>query len=129
MARLAAVYGGTFMLDKPVEEIVMENGKVVGVKSEGETARTKMVIGDPTYFPDLVRKVGQVIRIICILDHPIVQKKCSIGLSTQIIFPCNQLKNRKSGSYKDVLFLFPFFKIILTVYDLDIMLRLCSSER
>lgn len=24
------------MLDKPIEEIVMENGKVVGVKSKGE---------------------------------------------------------------------------------------------
>ncbi|MGH0131006.1 UNVERIFIED_CONTAM: hypothetical protein FKN15_008690 [Acipenser sinensis] len=35
-ARLSAIYGGTYMLNKPIEEIVMENGKVVGVKSEGE---------------------------------------------------------------------------------------------
>lgn len=34
--RLSAIYGGTYMLSKPVEEIVYENGKVVGVKSEGE---------------------------------------------------------------------------------------------
>ena len=27
-ARLSAIYGGTYMLDKPVDEIVMENGKV-----------------------------------------------------------------------------------------------------
>lgn len=26
------------MLNKPIEEIVMENGKVVGVKSEGEVS-------------------------------------------------------------------------------------------
>lgn len=34
--RLSAIYGGTYMLNKPIEEIVIENGKVVGVKSEGE---------------------------------------------------------------------------------------------
>lgn len=32
-ARLSAIYGGTYMLDKPVDELVFENGKVVGVKS------------------------------------------------------------------------------------------------
>ena len=36
VSRLSAIYGGTYMLNKPIEEIVMENGKVVGVKSEGE---------------------------------------------------------------------------------------------
>ena len=60
-ARLSAIYGGTYMLDKPVEEIVYdENGQVCGVKSQGETAKTKMVIADPSYFPDKVKKVGQV---------------------------------------------------------------------
>lgn len=34
--RLSAIYGGTYMLNKPVEEIVMEGGHVIGVKSEGE---------------------------------------------------------------------------------------------
>jgi len=29
-ARLSAIYGGTYMLDKPVDEIVFENGKVSG---------------------------------------------------------------------------------------------------
>lgn len=37
--RLSAIYGGTYMLNKPIEEIVVENGKVVGVKSEGEVSR------------------------------------------------------------------------------------------
>jgi hypothetical protein len=27
-ARLSAIYGGTYMLDKPIEEIVYEGGKV-----------------------------------------------------------------------------------------------------
>ena len=35
-ARLSAIYGGTYMLDKKIDEIVMENGKVVGVKSGEE---------------------------------------------------------------------------------------------
>jgi len=42
-ARLSAIYGGTYMLDKAVDEIVMENGKVVGVKSGGEIAYCKQV--------------------------------------------------------------------------------------
>lgn len=40
-ARLSAIYGGTYMLNKPVEEIIVQNGKVVSVKSEGEIARCK----------------------------------------------------------------------------------------
>lgn len=38
--RLSAIYGGTYMLNKPVDEIVMEGGHVVGVKSEGEVGAT-----------------------------------------------------------------------------------------
>jgi len=53
------------MLDKPVEEIVMENGRVVGVKSGGETARCSMVICDPSYAPERCKKVGQVRRPWC----------------------------------------------------------------
>lgn len=36
--RLSAIYGGTYMLNKPIDEIVVENGRVVGVKSEGEVS-------------------------------------------------------------------------------------------
>lgn len=36
--RLSAIYGGTYMLNKPIEEIIMEGGKVVGVKSDGEVS-------------------------------------------------------------------------------------------
>lgn len=35
---MSAIYGGTYMLNKPIEEIVIEKGKVVGVKSEGEVS-------------------------------------------------------------------------------------------
>ena len=43
-ARLSAIYGGTYMLDKNVEEIVFdESGKVCGVKAGGEVAKCKQV--------------------------------------------------------------------------------------
>lgn len=57
-------------------------------------ARCKQLICDPSYIPDRVRKAGQVIRIICILSHPI--KNTNDANSCQIIIPQNQL-NRKSG--------------------------------
>jgi len=95
-ARLSAIYGGVYMLDKPVDEIVMEDGKVVGVKSGEETAKCKFVVCDPSYVSDRVKKVGQVVRAICILSHPIPNTKDA--LSTQIIIPQNQV-NRKSDIY------------------------------
>ncbi|KAJ3282919.1 Rab GDP dissociation inhibitor alpha [Borealophlyctis nickersoniae] len=95
-ARLSAIYGGTYMLNKKVDEIVYENGKVVGVKSEGEVAKAKAVIGDPSYFPDKVKKTGQVIRMICLLNHPI--PNTGDADSVQIVIPQNQV-GRKHDIY------------------------------
>ncbi|XP_028307094.1 rab GDP dissociation inhibitor beta [Gouania willdenowi] len=95
-ARLSAIYGGTYMLNKPIEEIIVENGKVVGVKSEGEIARCKQLICDPSYFKDRTKKIGQVIRVICVLSHPI-QNTGDIN-SCQIIIPQNQV-SRKHDIY------------------------------
>ena len=101
ICRLSAIYGGTYMLDKPIEEIVMENDVVVGVKSEGETARCKMVIGDPSYFPNRVQKINQVVRAICLLNHTI--PKVPEATSLQIIIPQNQVE-RRSGTIISFLF-------------------------
>lgn len=99
-ARLSAIYGGTYMLDKSVDEIVVDElGKVVGVKSGEEVARCKQVYCDPSYVTNRVKKVGQVIRCICLLDHPIPNTKDA--LSTQIIIPQKQV-NRKSDIYVSV---------------------------
>ncbi|XP_015433974.1 PREDICTED: LOW QUALITY PROTEIN: rab GDP dissociation inhibitor beta [Dufourea novaeangliae] len=95
-ARLSAIYGGTYMLDKPIDEIVVKDGKVVGVRSGDEVAHCKQVFCDPTYVPDRVQKVGQVIRCICLLDHPI--PGTGDALSTQIIIPQKQV-NRNSDIY------------------------------
>jgi Rab GDP dissociation inhibitor len=59
-ARLSAVYGGTYMLSKPDVKVAYENGVAVGVTSEGETAKAKLVVGDPSYFPDKVQKTSRV---------------------------------------------------------------------
>lgn len=113
-ARLSAIYGGTYMLDKPIDEIVIENGRVVGVRSGSEIAKCKQVYCDPSYVPDKViliklkckkdfmikfqqvRKSGQVVRCICLLDHPIQNTKDA--LSTQIIIPQKQV-GRRSDIY------------------------------
>ena len=70
-ARLAAIYGGTYMLDKPCDKIVMEGGKVVGVQSGGELAKAGLVVCDPSYAEDHCKVVGKVVRAICIMNHPI----------------------------------------------------------
>ncbi len=58
------------MLDKPIDKVEFgEDGKVCGVTSGGETAKTKQVISDPSYFPDRIKKVGQVRLSILTLDH------------------------------------------------------------
>jgi len=102
-ARLSAIYGGTYMLDKKIDAIVTdENGVFVGVTSGGETVKAKQVIGDPSYFNDSqsgklrVVEEGKVVRAICILKHPIPGTEDSD--SCQIIIPQNQV-NRRNGLY------------------------------
>lgn len=91
-ARLSAIYGGTYMLDKKVDEIVYENGKFVGVRSGQEIARAKQVIGDPSYFSDKVKKTAQVVRSICLLKAPI--PNTGDADSVQIVIPQNQVGRR-----------------------------------
>jgi|ERR1711907_383463 len=95
-ARLSAIYGGTYMLCKPIEQVLVEDGVFTGVVSEGATAKAKFVIGDPSYFPDRVRKTGQVVRMICLLDHEVA--KTNHSGSAQIIIPQKQTK-RNSDIY------------------------------
>ena len=84
------------MLNKPDAEVVYEEDKVVGVKSGEDIAKCKFVVGDPSYFPEKVEKLGQVVRAFCIMDHPIPDT--DNAFSTQIILPQNQIR-RKSDMY------------------------------
>ncbi|CAJ0582796.1 unnamed protein product, partial [Mesorhabditis spiculigera] len=88
-ARLSAIYGGTYMLDKHVDHIVYENGKAVGVKCGEEVVRANQIYCDPSYAPDKVKKVGQVVRAICLLNHTIPNTHDSS--SCQIIIPQKQV--------------------------------------
>ncbi|RKP10504.1 GDP dissociation inhibitor [Thamnocephalis sphaerospora] len=92
-ARLSAIHGGTYMLDKKIDEVVYdESGKFVGVRSGDETVHAKVVIGDPSYFTNKVKKVGRVIRAICLLRHPI--PNTDDVDSVQIVIPQNQVKRK-----------------------------------
>lgn len=98
-SRLSAVHGGVYMLNKKVDKIEYdESGRVCGVTSEGETAKCKMVIGDPSYFlaDGKVKQVGQVIRMVCIMSHPVPNTNNSD--SCQIIIPQSQV-GRKNDIY------------------------------
>ncbi|KAG0232929.1 Rab GDP dissociation inhibitor alpha, partial [Actinomortierella wolfii] len=95
-ARLGAVNGATYMLDKKVDEIVYENGKVVGVRSGDEVAKCSQVICDPSYAPNKVKKVAKVVRAICLLNGPIPDAKDAD--SFQIIIPQKQV-DRKNDIY------------------------------
>ncbi|CAL5365164.1 unnamed protein product [Camellia sinensis] len=96
-ARLSAVYGGTYMLNKPECKVEFDaDGKAFGVTSEGETAKCKKVVCDPSYLSDKVKKVGKVARAICIMSHPI--PNTHDAHSVQIILPQKQL-GRKSDMY------------------------------
>lgn len=95
-ARLSAVYGGTYMLNKPECKVEFDqNGKVFGVTSEGETAKCKKVVCDPSYLPNKVKKVAKVARAICIMSQPIPNTDSH---SVQVILPQKQL-GRKSDMY------------------------------
>eukprot|EP01060_Flectonema_neradi_P033404 TRINITY_DN55_c6_g1_i2.p1 TRINITY_DN55_c6_g1~~TRINITY_DN55_c6_g1_i2.p1 ORF type:complete len:470 (+),score=86.39 TRINITY_DN55_c6_g1_i2:72-1412(+) len=89
-ARLSAVYGGTYMLDTPVDKIDFgADGQFQGIQTSEGYAKARFIVGDPTYFPDRVKKVGQVARTICLMDRPVEATKQQ---SCQIIIPYSQVK-------------------------------------
>jgi len=100
-SRLCAVHGGVYMLNKPVDEIVLgPDGKVCGVRSGNETAKCKMVLCDPSYvlntpLANRVKKTGQVARMIAIMNHPIPNTNQE---SCQLIIPGKEAK-RKNDIY------------------------------
>ena len=102
-SRLCALYGGTYMLNRDVEEILYdENGNFRGIKSQGEEAYGKILITEPSYVQKFgkVKSVGKVIRRICILNHPI--PNTNDVASCQIILPQIQI-NRKNDIFIAVL--------------------------
>jgi len=101
-ARLSAIYGGTYMLNKPPVKISYEGGVFSGISIKDDETETvkeikaQILIGDPSYFPDKVKKVGQVARCIVLLRHPI--PNTNDADSCQIIVSQKETK-RKNDIY------------------------------
>ncbi|RYO77041.1 hypothetical protein DL766_006875 [Monosporascus sp. MC13-8B] len=103
-ARLSAIYGGTYMLNTQVDDIIYEGEKATGIKAtmtgiEPEMkfeTRAKMILGDPSYFPNKVKVVGHVLRAICVLKHPLAGTNDND--SCQVIIPQSQV-DRKNDIY------------------------------
>lgn len=103
-SRRCAVFGGIYMLNVEekkdfCEKVVFdEQGKAIGVQSEGKVAKCKQIIADPSYFldTDKVKATGQVARCICIMSHGIEQTG-NVD-SGQVIFPAASC-GRKSDIY------------------------------
>ena len=132
-ARLSAIYGGTYMLDKPIDEIITDDdGNFVGVRSGTEVVRAKQVIGDPSYFgageetEGKVRVVeeGKVVRAICFLNHTIPGTDDSD--SCQIIIPQNQV-GRRNGMVPNLIFPLTIFDAYIVAYPTDIYIAMVSS--
>ncbi len=102
-SRLCAIHGGTFILNKGVDEILRNpDGTAAGVRSgsgaDAEVALAPIIIGDPSYFPPaMLKKTGSVIRLLCIMAKPV---KGVEGDSGQIIIPQRQV-GRKNGAWPD----------------------------
>lgn len=128
-ARLSAIYGGTYMLDKSIDKIEIDaDGKFTGVTSGQETVKAKHLIGDPSYFGagqmsqgGKIRVVeqGKVIRAICLLKHPIPGTEDAD--SAQIIIPQNQV-NRRNGKLSS----YPC-SVIAELLSTDIYVAMVSS--
>ncbi|KAI0525914.1 rab GDP-dissociation inhibitor [Xylaria bambusicola] len=105
-ARLSAIYGGTYMLNTSVDEVLYEGDKAVGIKATMGSAdspeklsfetKTDMILGDPSYFSNKVKVVGHVLKAICILKHPLAGTNDSD--SCQLIIPQSQV-GRKNDIY------------------------------
>lgn len=102
-ARLSAIYGGTYMLNTEVDEILYEGSKVCGIKAtmkergeEGDgmkfTTKCKKILADPSYFPGKVQVTGHLLKAICILNHPVANTDNSDSL--QLIIPQSQVGRR-----------------------------------
>jgi len=94
-SRICAIHGGTFMLNRDVDEILFDNdGKAIGIMSSEDgkkmMAKAPMIVGDPSYFAqDKIKATSQVVRCICLLNHPIPDT--NENESVQIVIPGPQV--------------------------------------
>lgn len=102
-SRLCAVYGGTYMLNTPVNRINYDQAgrfESLDFTVEGKPTRAaaRFIVGDPSYFPERVKPIGKVVRCIAIMQQPIDTGMKPASKSCQIIIPQSELK-RKNDMY------------------------------
>jgi Rab GDP dissociation inhibitor len=117
-ARLSAVFGAVYILNKPVDELTFDDaGNVTGVRCGEDVCcpsllplpssrppsphilqkpKAPRVIMDPSYFPTYSKKAGQLVRAICILSHEV--KDTDKADSGMVIIPQSQV-NRHHDIY------------------------------
>jgi Rab GDP dissociation inhibitor len=97
---ICKLYYTQFFLNKPIEEITFKGDRVTGVRSEGKVYKCKKLVGDPSYFPNLVQKVGSISRCVCILE----QTRGTID-SAYLVLPANNIQNahgqQGNGTYNN----------------------------
>merc|ERR1712032_1506164 len=98
-ARLCAVFGGTFMLHQPIDELLTDSsGKVIGVRAGDQVATAPHIIGDPSYFPkEKIVSGKKVVRSICFLNHPIAPKGKYIAIVSTEVETDNPLRELAAG--------------------------------
>jgi Rab GDP dissociation inhibitor len=105
------VHGGTYMLNHAMGdegpvfgegkfEVQYEAGVATGIKVMDTVANASVVIGDPSYFPTLVKKQGAVVRCIAIVNAPLASTNLGSepAGSYQVIFPGSTI-GRKNDLY------------------------------
>ena len=132
-ARKCAVNGGVFMLNVDINQVEVDKDtgtkKVWGTyegKKNFVTAKT--IIASPDYLlkvgmKDRLQKVGTIVRVICILDHPIPKAE-KFG-AVQIIIPQKQ-SGRKNDIY--VMMLGPTHSVCKKGYYLAIISTIAEHD-
>jgi RAB protein geranylgeranyltransferase component A len=76
--RLSAVYGATYVLQLTAKEILVENGKAIGITNiHGQRILCKNIIGNAEHFSTLVQTDERkaISRCICITDKSLTQEE------------------------------------------------------
>ncbi len=89
--RLCTIYGGIYLLNEKVDEILFDktSGNAIGVRCGSKAAIGRRIIAEPAYVPRrFLSSSGRVVRSVFILDHEI---KGTDSASCQIIIPQQQV--------------------------------------
>jgi len=88
MSHVLETNGGTCLLERPVDEILQEDGSACGVVSDGVPVHADCVVTSPEYVPDRVGETYQVVRLFAVLTHP--PNLCKDSSSCQLLMPAAQ---------------------------------------